>query len=75
MQSANRDYLETFVIETCRAELTHWLAMVPVPVFFLWNKWPVGVFMIFYALAANMPCILVQRYNRARLVRVLAKAR
>lgn len=70
-----RDVLERFVVETRRAEWAHWLIMAAAPAFFLWNSWPVGVAMIGYALAANLPCLLVQRYNRARLLRTLARAR
>jgi hypothetical protein len=31
--------------------------------------------MLLYAAGVNLPCILAQRYNRLRLVRVLANAR
>ena len=30
-----------------------------------------GALMVVYALVANVPCLLIQRYNRARLERVL----
>ena len=68
-----KDYLEKFVIETRRAELTHWLLMVPAPFFFLWNPAWAGWVMIVYALLANCPFIMIQRYNRPRLERVLRK--
>lgn len=69
----DRAHLERFVVETRRAEMVHWVAMAPVPVFALWNPpWAVAV-MAVYALGANLPCLLVQRYNRLRLVRVLAR--
>ncbi|MGZ8762879.1 MAG: glycosyl-4,4'-diaponeurosporenoate acyltransferase CrtO family protein [Acidimicrobiia bacterium] len=29
--------------------------------------------MVAYAFVANIPCLLVQRYNRVRLLRVLAR--
>jgi len=60
-------------IETRRAELTHWLLMVPAPFFFLWNPAWAGWVMIVYALLANCPFIMIQRYNRPRLERVLRK--
>jgi glycosyl-4,4'-diaponeurosporenoate acyltransferase len=44
------------------------------PLFLLWNPWWLGLVMIAYAVVANGPCILIQRYNRGRLVRVLARA-
>jgi glycosyl-4,4'-diaponeurosporenoate acyltransferase len=57
--------------ETCRAELTHWLTLLFAPFFFFWNPLWVGFFMIFYALAENLPLIMAQRYNRARLRRII----
>jgi len=66
-------YLNIFMLETCRGELTHWLQILPVWVFFLWNVWWAGLIMVIYALIANIPCILLQRYNRARLQRVISK--
>jgi glycosyl-4,4'-diaponeurosporenoate acyltransferase len=67
-------FLATFIRETRRAELTHWIAMPPALLFFLWNPPPVGWIMIVYALVVNTPCIIAQRYNRTRLQRVLKKA-
>ncbi len=66
-------YLQTYVRETRRAELGHWLTMAPAPLFFLWNPWYVGVLVQGYAVAVNGPCIASQRYNRIRLQRVLAR--
>ena len=64
--------LTRFVIETRRAELTHWVVLAFGPLFFLWNPWWLAVVMVAYAVVANVPCIAVQRYNRGRLERVLA---
>lgn len=73
LREKSRPYLERFVRETCRAELTHWIIILFAPFFFLWNKTGVGFFMIVYALAENIPLILAQRYNRQRLSRILSK--
>ncbi len=67
------DYLARFVRETWRGELCHWAAIACAPVFFLWNPWWGDWIIVAYALAANLPCILVQRYNRLRLRRLLAR--
>ncbi len=64
-------YLQTFLQETCRAEVLHWIIFLFCPVFFIWNQWYVGIIMIAYAAISNVPCIITQRYNRARLVRIL----
>lgn len=71
LHDKNPAYLRAFYRETCRAELTHWATILFAPLFFLWNPFWVGVFMIFYALAENIPLIMAQRYNRNRLRRIL----
>jgi len=75
LQSSDAGYMETFLYETKRAELTHWLAIIPVPLFFLWNIWWVGIIMIAYAILANLPCIMLQRFNRARIGKILEERR
>lgn len=72
LAEAGAGYLSTFERETRRAELGHWLALVSAPLFALWNPARAMVWMQGYALAANLPCILAQRYNRIRLQRVAA---
>jgi glycosyl-4,4'-diaponeurosporenoate acyltransferase len=74
LRSKDLAALSLFVIETCRGELAHWLPFGCGPFFFLWNKPWVGGLMLVYACLANVPCILVQRYNRARLWRILKKS-
>jgi glycosyl-4,4'-diaponeurosporenoate acyltransferase len=73
LASLASEYLGTFVRETCRAELCHWLVLAVVPLFFLWNPWWVAVWMIPYAAATNLPCILAQRFNRPRFRAELAR--
>ena len=74
---AGRDpaYLARFVTETRRGEACHWTALACIPVFFLWNPWWADLIIAGYALAANLPCIVVQRYNRRRLRHLLAGRR
>lgn len=71
LHSADSDYLLRFMAETRRGEITHWLAVLPAPLFFLWNDPASGWVMVGYAVAANLPCICVQRYNRLRFKRLL----
>jgi glycosyl-4,4'-diaponeurosporenoate acyltransferase len=67
-------YFERFVVETRRAEVTHWVVLALAPFFVLWNPWWLALVMGAYALAANLPCIAIQRYNRLRLRRVLERS-
>ena len=64
----DRDYLARFILETCRAELAHDLPFLFYPLCLLWNPWPANLIMFLYAVLANVPFILIQRYNRARLL-------
>jgi glycosyl-4,4'-diaponeurosporenoate acyltransferase len=65
-------YLRKFVLETRRSEIAHWCMLCCFPIFFLWNpQWACFV-MVVYGLAANLPCIIVQRYNRMVLLKRLA---
>lgn len=66
-------YLRRFLLETARAEFSHWLTWGMALTFFVWTPWQVGVVMLIYGAIVNLPCILVQRYNRARLRRALAR--
>lgn len=72
LHGMNREDLETFAMETERAELTHWLSILPAPLFFLWNPPLVGWLMIVYAVAFNLPFIITQRYNRGRIRKMLS---
>lgn len=71
LQSADAAYLREFILESKRAELVHWLAILPFWVFGLWGPPVVIPIMFVYALAVNLPCIIAQRYNRPRLIRLL----
>ena len=71
--AADRASLERFAVETRRAELTHWLILAASPWFFLWNPWWLGSAMLGYGIVANVPCLAIQRYNRARLLRMIPR--
>jgi glycosyl-4,4'-diaponeurosporenoate acyltransferase len=73
LAAAEPDYLRRFIRETRRGELCHWGALAFVPIFFLWNPWWADLVCLSYAVAANLPCIIVQRYNRLRLQKLLAR--
>ena len=61
--------------EAWRGEVVHWLALLALPLFCIWNPWwAMGVNAI-YAVLANLPCILVLRYSRARLQRAATRRR
>jgi glycosyl-4,4'-diaponeurosporenoate acyltransferase len=61
--------LPRFLTECRRAERAHWLILAAAPAFALWNPPGLFVAMVVFALVANIPCLIVLRYNRARLLR------
>lgn len=73
MRASDPAYLHRFIMETWRGELCHGCALLFVPVFFLWNPWWGNCVMLAYAMIANLPCIIAQRYNRIRLRHLLAR--
>lgn len=66
--------LRRFLRETVRSETCHWAMILPGFLFFLWNSPLGGWLMVAYAFLNNLPVIVVQRYNRPRLRRMLAIA-
>lgn len=71
LPEAQIESLEVFIKETKRAELTHILLLVPAPLFYLWNPIWAGHIMILYAVIINIPFIIIQRYNRIRLEKIV----
>jgi glycosyl-4,4'-diaponeurosporenoate acyltransferase len=65
-------YLRRFAAETRRGETAHWLMMGCFPIFCLWNPPWACVVMALYGVGANLPCIVVQRYNRGVILRLLS---
>jgi glycosyl-4,4'-diaponeurosporenoate acyltransferase len=70
LSSRSPDIVGRLVIETRRAEYVHVAIAVIAPAFALWNPWWLTAAMFTYAVVANIPCIMIQRYNRARLTRL-----
>lgn len=68
-------HLRTFILETCRGEAAHWAQIPGLLLTLVWNPWPgAAVVMFCYAFASNLPCLILQRFTRARLIRFLEMA-
>jgi glycosyl-4,4'-diaponeurosporenoate acyltransferase len=70
--SRDPEQLARLVVETRRAELVHLAVLAISPVFLLWNPLWLAAVMVTYNIVANVPFMVIQRYNRPRLVRLLA---
>jgi len=66
-------HYEMFVIETIRAEITHILLMLFSPLYYtvIPSNW--AAFSVVASVIANIPCIAIQRYNRIRILKILAR--
>ena len=63
--------LSLFLLESRRAEFVHWLTIVPSVLFFLWNPIWAAWLNVAYAVLFNLPLIIVQRFNRPRLEKLI----
>ncbi len=66
-----QDTLPLMIKETCIAELIHWILFVPV--FYCLTLWEGmgGVIIVTLYELFNIPYIMIQRYNRPRLINTL----
>lgn len=73
LSDVSAENLEMFLEQSCRAELSHLLAIIPFWIFGLFLP-PVSIPIMFvYAVFINTPCIMAQRYNRPRIINVLSR--
>jgi glycosyl-4,4'-diaponeurosporenoate acyltransferase len=70
--SRDPNSLQRLVIETRRAELVHWILWAAGLLTPLWLPTPAVTGNLLFATGFNLPCLLLQRYNRRRLLRLLA---
>ena len=73
LEGHSKEYLDRFLVESARGELTHWLAIIPFWVFGFFTPPRVMWYMLVYALLVNLPCIIAQRYNRPRIKKLLSR--
>ena len=66
------DTLSVMVKETCVAEFIHSInSLLAIPVLRFWRGWGGACTFFIYVFLGNIPFILIQRYNRPRLVRLM----
>ncbi|AXI00618.1 glycosyl-4,4'-diaponeurosporenoate acyltransferase [Sporosarcina sp. PTS2304] len=75
LHGADSMSLYDFLLESRRAEWVHWLTIFPSILFFLWNPIWAAWLNVVYAILFNVPLIVVQRFNRPRLERLLKTSR
>ena len=64
----NPEYLDGIIRETCVAELVHYMLMLLSPIYLVFmDGYPGYIWAAVYCIL-NLPFVLIQRYNRPRLV-------
>lgn len=62
-----------FIDECVRAERTHLALIGAIPLFIVWNSPAMFAGNVAFALVGNIPCWMIARYNRARLMNIAMK--
>ena len=73
IESFNLDYLKKFISETYRAEINHFLCCLIIPFLFFGEYKMISIVVSLLIILGNVPCILIQRYNRFRIRRIILK--
>ena len=68
----SKNYMATFLLESIRAELVHLFCIITTTTFFLLSHSELKRSLLLFFLLINIPCIIIQRYNRPRFERILS---
>lgn len=67
LDDVSPEYLDEFILETCRGEWNHRANCLFTAVLFLINPVPLAAVLTILLLLGNLPFAFIQRYNRFRL--------
>ena len=67
----DKQYMEKFIVETCRAEWNHFMCSMYWVVSIFLNSSIYAVIFSLIPILANLPFLLIQRFNRIRLCRLI----
>lgn len=73
VQSLKREYLQRFILETKRSEMIHLTGILSLGLFFLVHPFLEALLISLVFLLLDVPCIIIQRYNRPRLHQLLIR--
>lgn len=73
LAESGSDYLSIFLTESCKSEFTHWMIILSTLLFRLWSDFTSTFFFLLLASVLNLPYIIIQRYNRPRLIHLLKR--
>ena len=64
------EYIDEFILETCRGEWNHIANYLFAVILFLANSFGIALILTILLLLGNLPFAIIQRYNRFRLVKL-----
>jgi hypothetical protein len=68
LKEFSKDYLQKYLLENCKSEITHWCIIFSSLLFFLWAEFGQSSLILILAVVLNLPYIVIQRYNRPRII-------
>ena len=71
----DREYIEKFMFETCRAEWNHLMCCMYFIISFFINTWVNAIIFSVVPIVVNLPFLFIQRFNRIRLYKLLNRKR
>lgn len=70
----DKQYVEKFIFETCRAEWNHMMGCMYFIISFCVNSQPYAMIFSLISIAGNLPFLCIQRFNRIRLCKLAKRA-
>jgi glycosyl-4,4'-diaponeurosporenoate acyltransferase len=67
----SQKYLQIYLIESCKAELTHWGIILSSCLFLFWCDLKTSAIIVIIAVVLNLPYVAILRYNRPRIVKLI----
>lgn len=74
LQENSVEYYEQFILETRRAEFSHWIQILPAGIFYLFNPLGASLIITVYFVIINLFPIIAQRYVRPKLIKLKNRA-
>jgi len=65
------EYIEKFLLESCRAEFAHWCIILSTVIFLFYGGSEAFACMLAVSVLLNIPFIIIQRYNRPRIILIM----
>jgi glycosyl-4,4'-diaponeurosporenoate acyltransferase len=65
------EFIAKYLMESCKAEFTHWSIIFSTVIFLIFDGITAFISMLFLAIILNFPFIIIQRYNRPRIISIM----